>query len=119
MPRRTSETEEARWPGNRRSPKASFRLPSDGDLRELIAIRAYELYVQRGSAQGDETTDWLMAEAEVMSALHTSTLYTQPSPTRSRNGVKKTASKLTAPSRTPRTLAAASSRKTRPKSEAA
>jgi hypothetical protein len=33
---------------------------------ELIARRAYELYESRGSGPGDELTDWLTAEREVL-----------------------------------------------------
>jgi hypothetical protein len=33
---------------------------------ELIARRAYELYESRGSGPGDELTDWLAAEQEVL-----------------------------------------------------
>jgi len=35
-------------------------------LHELIARRAYELYELRGSGPGDELTDWLMAEREIL-----------------------------------------------------
>ncbi len=38
--------------------------PSD----EEISQRAYELYLQRGSAPGHENDDWLQAEAELMEA---------------------------------------------------
>ena len=118
MLRRTSETRKAGWGADRPPAKVSIIPPSENDLRELIAIRAYELYAQRGSALGDETTDWLMAEAEVLSCLQTRPLDPQPAP-RSRNGAKKVAPKVTAPSRAPRTLAATSNRKNKPRSEAA
>jgi hypothetical protein len=39
------------------------------DLRELIARRAYEIYVERGGRDGDDINDWLRAEAEVKSTL--------------------------------------------------
>ncbi len=32
---------------------------------EEIALRAYELYVQRGGAAGRELDDWLQAESEL------------------------------------------------------
>ncbi|HSS37429.1 MAG TPA: DUF2934 domain-containing protein [Polyangia bacterium] len=38
--------------------------PSD----EEISQRAYELFLQRGSAPGHENDDWLQAEAELMEA---------------------------------------------------
>jgi Protein of unknown function (DUF2934) len=34
-------------------------------LQEKIRLRAYELYVQRGSQAGSELDDWLRAEAEI------------------------------------------------------
>ena len=119
MLRRTNEPQKAGWGADRPPAKASITPPSEGDLRELIAIRAYELYVERGSAQGDETTDWLMAEAEVLSCLQTRPLDPQPSAPRSRNGAKKAAPKVTTPSRAPRTVAATSNRRNKPRSEAA
>ncbi|MGA8214835.1 MAG: DUF2934 domain-containing protein [Candidatus Sulfotelmatobacter sp.] len=35
------------------------------NLEDEIRRRAYELYLQRGSASGSEAEDWLSAEAEV------------------------------------------------------
>jgi Protein of unknown function (DUF2934) len=35
------------------------------ELEEQIRCRAYELYEQRGSADGYELEDWLQAEADV------------------------------------------------------
>ena len=37
------------------------------NLEEEIRRRAYEIYVQRGSAPGGENEDWLTAEREVRS----------------------------------------------------
>ena len=120
MLRRTSETQTAGWGADRPPAKASITSQSsEGDLRELIAIRAYELYVERGSTQGDETTDWLRAEAEVLNCLQTRPLDPQPSARRSRNGAKKAAPKVTAPRGARRALAATSTRKNKPRSEAA
>ena len=115
MLRRTSETLKAKWGAGRPAAKASIISPSESDLRELIAIRAYEIYVERGSAEGDETADWLRAEAEVLSCLQTRPLDPQPSAPRSRNSAKKATAKVT----TPRALAATSSRKNKSRSEAA
>jgi hypothetical protein len=39
-----------------------------GDSRDRIATRAYELYLQRGGADGGAFDDWLAAEREVGSA---------------------------------------------------
>jgi len=35
------------------------------DLEEQIRRRAYEIYLERGGAPGDEHQDWLAAEREV------------------------------------------------------
>jgi hypothetical protein len=113
MPRRTIETQKA---GSRGERNASVMSPSEGDVRELIALRAYELYLEHGADGGNEVTDWLTAEAEVLSCLQTIPLDEQP---RTANGAKKTASKLAVPSRARKTPAATSSRKNRPRSEAA
>jgi hypothetical protein len=39
------------------------------EVRELIATRAYELYKQRDPEFGNELSDWLKAEGEVVSIL--------------------------------------------------
>jgi hypothetical protein len=39
-----------------------------GDSRDRISARAYELYLQRGGADGGAFDDWLAAEREVGSA---------------------------------------------------
>lgn len=41
--------------------KKSEELPTEERIRQ----RAYELYIQRGSAGGSETDDWLQAEEEI------------------------------------------------------
>ena len=62
-----------------RTPKAKaeknlLQMPENGnshngssplDLESEIRLRAYELYVQRGSIEGFEEEDWLTAEREV------------------------------------------------------
>jgi hypothetical protein len=42
--------------------------PESLPVEEQIRVRAYELYVQRGSASGSELEDWLQAEEEVLAA---------------------------------------------------
>lgn len=42
---------------------------SAGEVREMIARRAYDLYKQRGPESGDDLSDWLKAEAEVVTRL--------------------------------------------------
>ena len=39
----------------------------DMSLQKEIALRAYELYHQRGGTDGHEVEDWLRAEREVLS----------------------------------------------------
>lgn len=39
------------------------------EVHELIESRAYELYEHRGTAPGDEVSDWRKAEAEVVAML--------------------------------------------------
>jgi hypothetical protein len=36
-------------------------------MTEQIRNRAYEIYVSRGNAPGDELQDWLLAERELLS----------------------------------------------------
>ena len=105
MARRTIETKE---PGSRAERNASVISTSEDDLRELIALRAYELYLQHGAVGGEEVTDWLTAEAEVLRCFQTSPLCEQPG---SVNGAKKAAPKEPVPSRARKTLASTSARK--------
>jgi hypothetical protein len=41
-------------------------VPSDAELRDLIAREAYYRAERRGFAPGGETEDWLEAEADVL-----------------------------------------------------
>ncbi len=36
-------------------------------VQEMIALRAYELYLQRNGADGHAEEDWLQAEREILS----------------------------------------------------
>ena len=47
--------------------KPPSREPSSPstDVEEAIRIRAYELYEQRGRAEGHADEDWLQAESEI------------------------------------------------------
>jgi len=47
-------------------PAGQLRSSND-DLHERIAIRAYELYAQRGWREGGALEDWLDAEREILS----------------------------------------------------
>ncbi|HMS86280.1 MAG TPA: DUF2934 domain-containing protein [Nitrospira sp.] len=45
----------------------SARLTSgDGEVRERIAVRAYELYQERGCCDGHDLDDWLEAEQAIL-----------------------------------------------------
>jgi hypothetical protein len=46
-------------------PQAASNLPTP----EEIALRAYYIYLQRAGAPGDEITDWVQAERELMREL--------------------------------------------------
>ena len=38
----------------------------DADLRPLIALKAYELYLERGRQDGHDREDWLEAERRIL-----------------------------------------------------
>ena len=46
-----------------------FLALSASQVRELISRRAYEIYTQRETGLADELSDWLKAEAEVVTML--------------------------------------------------
>ena len=46
--------------------------PDRSKTQDLIARRAYELYVQRGRQEGKALEDWLQAERQLVSAAGTS-----------------------------------------------
>ncbi|HKP01597.1 MAG TPA: DUF2934 domain-containing protein [Nitrospiraceae bacterium] len=60
-------------PASQHAAAASLEKPAQQlrssieDLHEQIAIRAYELYAQRGWREGGALEDWLDAEREVSS----------------------------------------------------
>jgi hypothetical protein len=41
-------------------------LQNDNEIREKIALRAYELYEDRGGQNGRDIDDWLQAETDVL-----------------------------------------------------
>ena len=47
-------------------PTLSKTSPAEPMLEHAIRIRAYELYGQRGMAEGHAVRDWLAAEAELL-----------------------------------------------------
>lgn len=42
------------------------RVTNSAPTREEIALRAYEIYLERGAAPGHELEDWTRAERELM-----------------------------------------------------
>ena len=46
-------------------PRADQANPQGDDSEQAIRQRAYELYLERGDADGDQVDDWLRAENEV------------------------------------------------------
>lgn len=46
-------------------PTESSRRPTE----EEIAVRAYQIYEERGEAEGNPTDDWLQAERELTEGL--------------------------------------------------
>jgi hypothetical protein len=48
-------------------PTLSMTMPQEPMLEHAIRLRAYELYAQRGMAEGRAVHDWLAAEAELVS----------------------------------------------------
>ena len=56
------------------SPAGTKSLASNGTgngapTAEMIRARAYEIFMTRGSHSGDELSDWLAAECEIMGTL--------------------------------------------------
>jgi hypothetical protein len=49
----------------RSEPRKNATPPTPINLEDEIRRRAYELYLQRGTASGSEAEDWLTAEREV------------------------------------------------------
>ncbi len=45
------------------------RLLADSQVRDMIAMRAYEIYQRRGGEPGSEAEDWFRAEHEILSFL--------------------------------------------------
>ena len=52
-------------PSPTKTTSTSGRTAAEADREEQIRVRAYELYVARGSEDGHDMEDWLEAEAEI------------------------------------------------------
>ena len=46
---------------------SALYVEENSGIEEEIRIRAYELYLERGSVDGYHTEDWTLAESEVLS----------------------------------------------------
>ena len=59
----------ARTSSNGSSPRAKSKSPAKKiSTHETIAMRAYEIYLERNGAPGDPLEDWVRAEREVLAA---------------------------------------------------
>lgn len=52
-------------PANGNGEQHKVHSQPERGVEELIRVRAYELYIQRGFQDGSAQDDWLRAEAEV------------------------------------------------------
>jgi hypothetical protein len=50
-------------------PSPELAVPGAGQIQDLIASRAYELYESREGEPGDELSDWLTAEREILATM--------------------------------------------------
>lgn len=48
------------------SPKSKSRTAKNGPTREEIQFRAYQIYLERSGALGNEFDDWVQAERELL-----------------------------------------------------
>ena len=53
------------------APVVNVVPPTSEEINLLISQRAYELFLQRGASYGNEVSDWLLAEQEILGALCT------------------------------------------------
>jgi hypothetical protein len=68
---KTTVPKESRAPkADAAKPKLEAAKPKATPTRDDIAMRAYEIYVARGKADGRETEDWAQAERELLGAHH-------------------------------------------------
>ena len=53
-------------PIGRPAPGSEQQIAERHPTREEIELRAYQIYVERGGAQGNDLEDWLQAELELI-----------------------------------------------------
>ena len=51
---------------NNPTEKSQPETVPDAPIREEIELRAYQIYIERGGAHGQEMEDWLQAERELV-----------------------------------------------------
>jgi len=52
-------------PIGRSAPRSGQQIAERHPTHEEIELRAYQIYVERGGAQGNDLEDWLQAEFEL------------------------------------------------------
>ena len=53
-------------PTEKSSPESEPQIAAGAPAREEIELRAYQIYVERGGAHGQDVEDWLQAERELV-----------------------------------------------------
>jgi hypothetical protein len=53
-------------PTEKSSSESQRQTASGAPTREVIELRAYQIYVERGGAHGQDVEDWLQAERELV-----------------------------------------------------
>ena len=53
-------------PIEKSSPRSGQQIAERHPTREEIELRAYQIYVERGGAHGNDLEDWLQAEFELI-----------------------------------------------------
>ena len=53
-------------PTEKSSSESQPQTASGAPTREEIKLRAYQIYVERGGAQGQDVEDWVQAERELV-----------------------------------------------------
>ena len=53
-------------PIGRSAPRSGQQIAERHPTHEEIELRAYQIYVERGGAQGNDLEDWLQAEFELI-----------------------------------------------------
>jgi hypothetical protein len=54
------------WPTEKSSSESQPQTALEAPTREEIELRAYQIYVERDGANGQDVEDWLQAERELV-----------------------------------------------------